>query len=79
MEVMIAAGKAVAQLQLEHGLAVERVVAGALMTSADMAGISLSLLKVDDGVLGRLDAPTTAPAWPRGCSGTATGAGSYGF
>ena len=79
MEVMIASGKAVAQLQLEHGLAVERVVAGALMTSADMAGISLSLLKVHDGMLSRLDAPTAAPAWPRGCSGTTTRARFLGF
>ncbi|CAI6004645.1 unnamed protein product [Closterium sp. NIES-65] len=58
MEVMIAAGKAVAQLQVEHGLAVERVYAGHFMTSLDMSGLSLSVLKVDDQVLQRLDAPT---------------------
>ena len=38
MELMIAAGKAVAQLQIEHGLAVERVYTGSFMTSLDMAG-----------------------------------------
>lgn len=69
MEVMVASGKAVAQLQVEHGLAVARVYAGAFMTSLDMAGISLSILKVDDNVLARLDAPTRAPAWPNACSG----------
>lgn len=38
MELMIAAGKAVPGLQLEHGLAVERVYTGSFMTSLDMAG-----------------------------------------
>ena len=38
MELMIAAGKAVPQLQLEHGLAVDRVYTGSFMTSLDMAG-----------------------------------------
>jgi len=38
MELMIAAGKAVAQLQIEHGLAVERVYTGSFMTALDMAG-----------------------------------------
>ncbi|CAI7848841.1 unnamed protein product [Closterium sp. NIES-53] len=69
MEVMIAAGKAVAQLQVEHGLAVERVYAGHFMTSLDMSGLSLSVLKVDDQVLQRLDSPTLAPAWPNACQG----------
>lgn len=39
MELMIAAGKAVPGLQLEHGLAVERVYTGSFMTSLDMAGM----------------------------------------
>ncbi|GJP44461.1 hypothetical protein CLOM_g8046 [Closterium sp. NIES-68] len=69
MEVMIAAGKAVAQLQVEHGLAVERVYAGHFMTSLDMSGLSLSVLKVDDQILQRLDASTLAPAWPNACQG----------
>lgn len=42
MEIMIAAGRAVAQLQLDHGLAVERVYSGTFMTSLDMAGMSCS-------------------------------------
>eukprot|EP00850_Spirogloea_muscicola_P009124 SM000050S17049 [mRNA] locus=s50:599048:605013:+ [translate_table: standard] len=69
MELMICAGKAVAELQVEHGFLVERVFVGSLMTSLDMAGISITVLKVDDGVLQRLDAPTSAPAWPVACSG----------
>ena len=39
MELMIAAGKAVPKLQLEHGLAVDRVYTGSFMTSLDMAGL----------------------------------------
>lgn len=38
MELMIAAGKVIPGLQLEHGLAVERVYTGSFMTSLDMAG-----------------------------------------
>jgi dihydroxyacetone kinase len=69
MELMIAAGKAVAQLQIEHGLAVERVYTGSFMTSLDMAGMSLSVLKVDDPILNALDSPTKAPSWPVGVCG----------
>lgn len=39
MELMIAAGKAVTQSRLEHGLAVDRVYTGSFMTSLDMAGL----------------------------------------
>ena len=45
---------------------VERVLVGAFMTALDMAGLSLSLLLLDDARLARLDAPTLAPAWPAG-------------
>lgn len=41
MELMIAAGKAVPRLQLEHGLAVDRVYTGSFVTSLDMAGVLL--------------------------------------
>eukprot|EP01018_Ginkgo_biloba_P034898 Gb_10505 [translate_table: standard] len=69
MELMIAAGKAVAQLQLDHGLAVERVYTGPFMTSLDMAGFSLSVMKVDQSILQCLDAPTKAPYWLIGVDG----------
>ncbi|XP_020582856.1 putative 3,4-dihydroxy-2-butanone kinase [Phalaenopsis equestris] len=64
MELMIAAGKAVPQLQLEHGLAVDRVYTGSFMTSLDMAGFSISIMRADRVILQRLDAPTKAPFWP---------------
>ncbi|XP_071724803.1 putative 3,4-dihydroxy-2-butanone kinase [Rutidosis leptorrhynchoides] len=69
MELMIAAGKAVPKLQLEHGLAVERVYTGSFMTSLDMAGFSISIMKADDIILHRLDAATTALSWPVGVAG----------
>ena len=39
MELTIVSGKAVPKLQLEHGLAVDRVYTGSFMTSLDMAGL----------------------------------------
>ncbi|KAG2546301.1 putative 3,4-dihydroxy-2-butanone kinase [Panicum virgatum] len=69
MELMIAARKAVPELQLEYGIAVDRVYTGTLMTSLDMAGLSITIMKSDENILKRLDAPTKAPAWPVGSEG----------
>ena len=43
---------------------VERIYAGTFLSSLDMAGISISLLALDDERLRWIDAATTAPAWP---------------
>jgi len=54
-------------LQLEsRGYKVVRMYTGHMMTSLEMAGILISLLKVTDHPdwLKYLDAPTEAPAWP---------------
>ncbi|KAK4799510.1 hypothetical protein SAY86_024875 [Trapa natans] len=69
MELMIACRSTVAKLQLEHGLAIDRVYTGSFMTSLDMAGFSISLMKTEQSVLQRLDATTKAPAWPVGADG----------
>ncbi|CAN6465637.1 unnamed protein product [Victoria cruziana] len=69
MELMIVARKAVPELQLEHGLAVDRVYTGSFMTSLDMAGFSVSVMMADQAILERLDAPTKAPYWPVGVDG----------
>lgn len=42
---------------------VHRVFVGSFMTALDMAGVSLTILKVTPACLARLDAPTTAPGW----------------
>ncbi len=37
---------------------------GNLLTALDMPGCSITILPLDDALLGLLDAPTEAPAWP---------------
>ncbi|MBV9759726.1 MAG: dihydroxyacetone kinase subunit DhaK [Acidobacteriaceae bacterium] len=64
MELAIVARRAWEQLAA-RGLVVERIYAGTFMTSLDAAGVSISILLVNDERLKLLDAPTSAPAWPR--------------
>lgn len=63
MELAIVARHALGVLE-KRGYIVERMFAGTLLSSLDMAGISISVLGVDDASLRWLDAPTSAPAWP---------------
>ncbi len=63
MELAIAGRKTLSALQARD-LTVERLYAGTFVSSLDMAGISISLLRVDDERLHWLDAATSAPAWP---------------
>ncbi len=63
MELAIFAGAALRALE-SRGLVIERVYAGTFLSSLDTAGVSLSVLRVDDERLRLLDAPTSAPAWP---------------
>ena len=45
-----------------HGLNVARSLVGSYITSLDMAGTSVTLLKVDDETLSLWDAPVRTPA-----------------
>jgi ATP-dependent dihydroxyacetone kinase len=63
MELAIIARRAIAVLR-EGGLTVARAWSGNLLTALEMPGMSLTVMPVDDARLRRLDAPTTAPAWP---------------
>jgi triose/dihydroxyacetone kinase / FAD-AMP lyase (cyclizing) len=63
MELAIVARHATPFLE-SRGLTVERIYAGTFLSCLDMAGISISVLGVDDERLRWLDAATTAPAWP---------------
>jgi dihydroxyacetone kinase len=63
MELAIFARGALSSLESRR-FSIERVYAGTFMTSLEAAGVSLSVLRVDDDRLKRLDAPTSAPAWP---------------
>ena len=63
MELAIVARRAVPFLE-SKGFTVERIYAGTFLSSLDMAGISISVLGINNERLRWLDAPTTAPAWP---------------
>ncbi len=63
MELAIVARRTMSALE-SHGLTAERFYGGTFLSSLEMAGVSLSLLRVDDQRLKWLDAPTSAPAWP---------------
>jgi len=63
MELAIVARHAVPFLE-SKGFAVERIYAGTFLSSLDMAGISISVLGINDEWLRWLDAATIAPAWP---------------
>jgi triose/dihydroxyacetone kinase / FAD-AMP lyase (cyclizing) len=63
MELAIVARHAVRFLE-SKGFTVERIFAGTFLSSLDMAGISISVLGLNNERLRWLDAATTAPAWP---------------
>jgi dihydroxyacetone kinase len=63
MELAIVARHA-ASFLAGKGLTVERIYAGPFLSSLDMAGISISVLGLNEDRLRWLDALTTAPAWP---------------
>ena len=63
MELAVVARRAVAVLE-SRGVVVERAYLGTFLSALDMAGVSLSVLPVDDQRLAYLDVPTDAPAWP---------------
>jgi ATP-dependent dihydroxyacetone kinase len=62
MELAIVARKALQALR-ENGLRPARAYVGNYMTALEMPGFSLSVLPLDAGRLGFLDAPTSAAAW----------------
>jgi dihydroxyacetone kinase len=63
MELAIVARHAMRFLE-SKGITVERIYSGTFLSSLDMAGISISVLGVNDEWLRWIDAVTTAPAWP---------------
>lgn len=63
LELDLVFGEAVAQLT-DRGITVRRGTRGTLVTSLNMAGVSLTLTVLDDELLELIDADTDAPAWP---------------
>jgi dihydroxyacetone kinase-like protein len=57
----------VARILSGHGIEVARSLVGSYITSLDMAGCSVTLLRVDDELLRLWDAPVNTPALRWGC------------
>ncbi|CAM9382406.1 unnamed protein product [Laminaria digitata] len=62
MELLLIARRATSNLK-GRGARVERVYCGAFMTSLDMAGASVTVMRVDVLSLARLDAAADTPGW----------------
>ena len=75
LELGVVADEVVSQL-LQKDVRIERSLVGTFVTSLDGPGFSVTLLSLDDELTELLDAPTTAPAWPRSIRGWATDAES---
>ncbi|NWR38943.1 TKFC cyclase, partial [Tachuris rubrigastra] len=55
-----------------RGIRIARALVGCFMTALEMAGVSLTLMVVDEELLRLIDAKTTAMAWPNVPAGPAT-------
>ncbi|KAF4951148.1 hypothetical protein FSARC_12994 [Fusarium sarcochroum] len=75
LELGVVADEVVKQLGTRN-IQIERSLVGTFVTSLDGPGFSVTLLSLDDELRELLDAPTTAPAWPRSIHGWATDAES---
>ncbi|KAK3093627.1 hypothetical protein FSP39_018283 [Pinctada imbricata] len=64
LEMSIIAREAISQLE-SRGVVVERAYCASFMTSLEMAGVSITLLHLDDTLRKCLDADTTAPGWSK--------------
>ncbi|XP_033013164.1 triokinase/FMN cyclase isoform X2 [Lacerta agilis] len=62
LELSVVAGSAVHCLE-SRGIHIARVFVGSFMTALEMAGVSLTVLLVDDELLTLIDSDTTAVAW----------------
>ncbi|XP_041738265.1 triokinase/FMN cyclase isoform X2 [Coregonus clupeaformis] len=63
LEIAVVTSSAIHYLE-GRGVRVARAMSGSFMTSLEMAGVSLSLMRADQEILRLFDAKTTAPAWP---------------
>ncbi|XP_029439053.1 triokinase/FMN cyclase isoform X3 [Rhinatrema bivittatum] len=63
LELEVVANSAVRYLE-NQGVVIERAMVGPFMTALEMAGVSLTLMQVDEELLKLFDAETTAAAWP---------------
>ena len=61
-ELDIAARQALTECST-HGLTVEKAMVGTFLTALEMAGVSLTLLRVNDAILQRLESSAKTSAW----------------
>ncbi|KAM6256343.1 triokinase/FMN cyclase [Spheniscus humboldti] len=71
LELGIVAGAAVRRLE-SRGIRIARALVGSFMTALEMAGVSLTLMSVDEELVRLIDAETTAMAWPNLAAAPAT-------
>ncbi|NXA94343.1 TKFC cyclase, partial [Melanocharis versteri] len=71
LELGIVAGAAVRCLE-NRGIRIARALVGSFMTALEMAGVSLTLMRVDEELVRLIDAKTTAMAWPNILAGPVT-------
>lgn len=64
LEISIIAEEVHQQLEM-RSIIVKRFMFGTFVTALDGPGFSVTLLGLDDELLSLLDAPTTAPGWPK--------------
>jgi hypothetical protein len=76
LEMQVAAAAAAAHARRQLGVTVQRLYCGRYMTSLDMHGLSLTLMRLDDATLALLDAPTEV-LWQG--QGLSQGPGSNSF
>jgi triose/dihydroxyacetone kinase / FAD-AMP lyase (cyclizing) len=76
LELNIVAYSAIRQLA-QRGLVIHRCWSGTFLTALEMAGVSISLMKVDDVLLSALDAPADTTAWSRTHTGLVQAQASY--
>ncbi|KAM6460208.1 triokinase/FMN cyclase isoform 2-T2 [Liasis olivaceus] len=72
LELNIVAGSAVHCLE-SRGIHIARTLVGSFMTALEMAGVSLTILQVDEELLTLLDSDTTAIAWSKPVRMSVTG------
>lgn len=63
LELSVVAREAIENIKGHGGTVIEAVYVGTFMTALDMAGISITLLKVDTDIISLLQHPTKAKAW----------------
>ncbi|KAF4976985.1 hypothetical protein FZEAL_6423 [Fusarium zealandicum] len=73
LELGVVADEVVRQLG-ERDIKIDRSLVGTFVTSLNGPGFSVTLLELDKELEELLDAPTTAPAWPRSIHGWSTDA-----